>query len=317
MKLIKTKDSKYLIPIDMFSICEVDKKDRSQIIKLYKGRKNGAYYMDKFINHIKTVHDLSIQDYVENYLDIKWPLCPGNKIKVGFKVNGKGLIFSNYSFGGINKNTCKKFKESCEKMSKDRAGENNPMYNKNPWNKGLSKENHDSLQQTSKKLTGIKRSKKTRDKQSEIRKNHPLKARHTQKHSEESKQKMREATMRRWENGEFSNKKTEIELIVENFLKSNSINHIYQFGINGFVADFGLEDDKVVIECQGDFFHCNPKTQYKEAKHEIQKRNIYRDNVKRKIYKDEGWDLIELWESDIQSGKYKDILKCKLKKYFQ
>lgn len=313
MSIIKTINSKRVIPIDMFSKCLIDNVTKSNIVKMYPGRINGPYYIDKFINYIKDEHNCSIIYYVENLLKEPWPKCPSKNIHVGYRSSGKGLILSDFSRGGVNKETCKKFKDGCEKLSIERMGDGNPMFNKKPWNKGLGVEDERVAKMTRHRL-GFKASEETKKKQSKIRQNHPLKARHTQKHSDESKQKMRDATISRWKNGDFSFKKTSIEKIVENWLINNGFNFQYQFGIGNFIADFVNEDERLIIECNGDYFHCNPNSKYKNPIHEVQKRNAYRDELKRKFYKENNWTLIELWENEINSGEFKKILKCKLKK---
>lgn len=315
MSLIKTIDSTRYIPKDTFLICEIDKANSEEITKQYKTRAGGAYYLDKFENYINDKHNTSIIDYVEKYLKTNWPRCPISKEKVGYKLSGKGLIFSTFKRGRISKETCENFKKGCEKLSKSRKGEKNPMFGKKPWNKGKTKHTDDRVASISNQRMGIKFSKEHKDKLKKRRAESQLKARHIQKHTKESKEKMRQATVKRWENGDFSFKKTSIESKVEIWLKKNGFNFEFQKQIGGFVADFACKKSKTIIECNGDFFHCNPSIpKYSSAKYPVQKRNTYRDKLKRMKYKSLGWSLIELWETDIHSGEFKEILLCALKK---
>jgi len=315
MRIIETLDSKSVIPCHIFNICKIDGKNKKDIIKLFPTRKHGAYYIDKFINYLSSYHSISLVEYLESSFDFTWPICPISGDKVGYKVSGKGIILSKFKRGKISREHSKAFNNFCQKMSEERVGSGNPMHGKNPWNKGLSKDDNDSLKKISENRIGIKVSKKTRQKLKDARAKHPLKIRHTQKHSEESKQKMREATISRWENGDFSFKKTSIEKRVESWLIENGYKFIYQYSISGFVADFACPISNIVIECHGDFFHCNPNIdKYSIPKYAVQKRNVYRDTLKRSVYKEKGWHLIELWESDINSGEFKDILQCSLKR---
>jgi very-short-patch-repair endonuclease len=315
MSILKTNDSKQIIPIHIFNTCLIDGKQKKEIIELFPSRQNGAYYLNKFINFIKTYHNIDIKEYVEKFLNINWPICPISNEHVGYKIAGSGLIFSKFKRGKISKELCPAFKKACEKLSKDRLGDKNPMYGKKAWNSGLTKYTDEIMASTAKKRIGIKYSDATISKMMEARKKHPLKARHITKHSKESKEKMRQATINRWMNGDFSFKKTTIEKKVETWLSENGFQFQYQVSINGFIADFACLDKKIIIECQGDFFHCNPKIEkYANPIYAIQKRNIYRDSIKRKVYAENEWKLIELWESDINSGEFKTILKCELKK---
>ena len=315
MSVIQSINSKKTIPIHIFDICKIDGKTKQEIYQIFPKRGDGAYYLNKFINYLKIYHKISIQEYVNIYLKEEWPVCPISKEKVGYQARGLGLIFSKFKQGKISKEHCLAFKKGCEKLSKDRTGNKNPMYGKKPWNSGLKKETDERIATVAKKRIGKKMSQDSRNKMKEARERHPLKARHVTSHSDESKEKMRKATSKRWENGDFSFKKTNIEKKVELWLSENNFNFQYQVSINGFVADFACLESKTVIECQGDFFHCNPNIdKYKTPKYAVQKRNVYRDCLKKEVYIKNGWQLIELWESDINSEEFKNILECELKK---
>ena len=315
MSIFKDEGSKKIIPIDIFNYCLIDKKTKKEITNLFPSRNDGIYYLNKFINFLSKYHKISIQEYIEKYFNEKWPLCPISKEPVGYKTTGIGLILSKFKRGKIDKNNSTAFRKACEKLSQERLGKNNPMYGKKAWNTGLKKETDERVAIVAKKRTDKKMSQDSKNKMKEARERHPLKARHTTKHSDESKEKMRKATINRWQIGEFSFKITSIEKKVDQWLKNNCINYVFQHGIGGFVADFVCLDEKIIIECQGDFFHCNPCFEkYAEPKYDIQKRNLYRDKIKKQKYKDLGWKLIELWECDINSGEFKNILRCELKK---
>jgi very-short-patch-repair endonuclease len=315
MSVIQTINSKKIIPVDIFKICLIDLKSIKEICKIYPKRKDGAYLLNKFNSYLRDKHKISIKEYVKNYLHEKWPLCPISNEEVGYQIRGIGLIFSIFKQGKISKEHSLAFKKGCEKLSKDRTGNKNPMYGKKAWNTGLKKETDERIAIVAKKRIGKKMSQDSKNKMKEAREKHPLKARHITKHSDESKEKMRKATSKRWENGDFSFKKTSIEKKVELWLLENNFNFQYQVSINGFVADFACLENKTVIECQGDFFHCNPKIdKYKIPKYAVQKRNVYRDCIKKEVYIKNGWQLIELWESDINSEEFKNILECELKK---
>lgn len=315
MNNVKYNDSTKFISINYFDTCQLDGKSKKEIINLFPKRQDGAYYLNKFINYIEKYYKISIQEYVFKYLNIKWPVCPVSKEKVGFRVNGKGIFFSKFKKGKVCKKYSTAFQKACEKFSQNRKGKNNPMFGKKSWNSGLSKDSDARIKKISDERKGIVFKQTHKNKLKEARANHPLKARHVTKHTDESKKKMREATINRWQKGDFNFKKTSIEKKVEQWLLDNKIDFQFQYNIDYFIADFACLNEKILIECQGDFFHCNPHFEkYKNPKYEVQKRNIFRDKIKKEKYKQLGWKLIELWESDINSGEFKNILKCELKK---
>lgn len=316
MELIKITDSNRLIPINTFEECRLDGASRKEITRRYPSRKDGAYYLDKFERYLKEIHGVSMLEYCGVYLEGGWPTCPISKERVGFKISGRGITLSKFKKGRVCKVYSEKFKAFCTRISKERSGEGNPMFGKTAWNKGLTKDDDDSLLSVSKKMTGRKVSEKTKSKLKKAREIHPLKARHTTPHSKETVEKLRRNTARLWGAGAFSKRETSIESRVRVELEKMGVKFLFQYQIGGyFVADFFLPDYNLIIECQGDWFHCNPKVERcRFAKHEIQKKNIVRDKAKREFYKRIGVILLELWETDINSGEFKKELICKLKK---
>lgn len=302
-----------LIPVSMFDVCALDNLNREQITKLFPTRKNGAYYLDKFLNHLKINHNTSIQEYVEKFLKIEWPRCQKTNKLMGFRINGKGIFVSKYQQGGINKENCESFKKACEKISKDRVGKGNPMYGKTPWNKN-NKEFAEFIRKTK---TGVKYSDETRAKQSESAKKRKIHGHTGKKHSQESKEKMRKATIERWRRGDFEFRTSSIELKVKTFLEEIECQYKFQEQIGNFVADFYLADFNLIIECNGSFFHCEPDTKYANPKFEVQKRNVKKDKIKKDFYRQKNINLLELWESEIHSGEFKEKIKCTLKKLSQ
>jgi hypothetical protein len=313
MAIIKHSDNKKIIPQSAFETCLISGKTKDQILKEFKGRENGVYYLDKFANNLKD-HGISLKEYVCQFLEIDWPKCPVSNEDVGYVIRGNGLIFSSFKRGKVNKEHCEAFRKGCEKLSKDRTGENNPMFGKDSWNKGLSIED-ERVRKMAEKTRGRKTSQETKEKQRIVRKNHPLKARHTQKHSEESKNKCREATAKGWANGRF-NRKTSIEQKMEDFLKTLPLKEdfVFQFQHGYFTLDFAFPNAKVGIECQGGFFHTDPRLYPNGPKTKIQERNLVRDVEKRKYFSAEKWQTIECWEIEINNDKFKEEIICALRR---
>jgi very-short-patch-repair endonuclease len=63
--------------------------------------------------------------------------------------------------------------------------------------------------------------------------------------------------------------------------------------------DFYIPSKKIIIETDGDFYHCNPNSDYSEVKYDIQKKNITNDKRKNTWCKNHNIQLIRYWEKDI------------------
>jgi G:T-mismatch repair DNA endonuclease (very short patch repair protein) len=309
MRIIKTHDNKRLIPISEFEVCKIDDLTRKEIIKQFPTRADGAYYLDKFKNHLLKNHKLSLVDYLKMHLD-EYPKCLETGEDVNFTIKGSGLVFSNFKLGrGINKQTNEKFKRHCEKMSQDRMGVGNPMFGKIPWNKN----NEEFANKMRSLRLGEKTSTETRKKQSESALKRKIHGHTGKKHSIETINKLREITSKRFSDGVFT-RETSIHIKVRNFLNTLCLKQdfIEEFHIKYFSLDFAFPDIKLAIECQGTYFHIDPRFYPNGPQSKIQKRNFGRDVSKKKYLDKNGWALLELWETEINNDEFKEILICKL-----
>lgn len=119
--------------------------------------------------------------------------------------------------------------------------------------------------------------------------------------------RFRKLTIKRLKNNEFPFLDTKIEKIMANELMKKNILFIKQFNINNkFVCDFAIPYLKIIIECDGDYWHANPKTYSPKKLTFDQKRNIQRDNFKNLFLSKKGWIILRFFESDIK----KDTKKC-------
>jgi very-short-patch-repair endonuclease len=66
--------------------------------------------------------------------------------------------------------------------------------------------------------------------------------------------------------------------------------------------DFYLPDYNVIIEVDGDFWHCNPNSKHNTPKYETQKRNLVKDAIKTQWALDNGYKLLRFWENDINNN---------------
>ncbi len=136
------------------------------------------------------------------------------------------------------------------------------------------------------------------------------------KRKEIHSERFRNLTIRRLENNEFPFFDTKIEKIMAKELLRRKILFVKQFNIdNKFVCDFAIPSFKIIIECDGDYWHANPKIYKKNNLTETQKRNIQRDKFKDKYLLKKGWIVLRFFESKIT----KDPKKCinKIEKFIK
>jgi G:T-mismatch repair DNA endonuclease (very short patch repair protein) len=67
------------------------------------------------------------------------------------------------------------------------------------------------------------------------------------------------------------------------------------------IYDFYLPEYKILIEVDGDFWHCNP-TKYNEPVCKSQEINLINDEFKNKWASDNGYKLLRFWEEDINNN---------------
>lgn len=114
-------------------------------------------------------------------------------------------------------------------------------------------------------------------------------------YSKETIEKIRNATIKQMSDGKI--KKTKIEIKIEQFLIEQNINYKYSFILNKRQYDFIIKDHNLLIEADGDYWHGNP-SKYKE----LSDRQILKqkdDRIKDRIAKENGFEIIRFWESDI------------------
>ena len=92
-------------------------------------------------------------------------------------------------------------------------------------------------------------------------------------------------------------KKTGIERKMEKILSELEIDYQYSFILEKRQFDFLLTNYGIIIECDGDYWHANPK--YYPVPEEWQIERIKIDQQKNELAKRNGYILIRFWEDDI------------------
>jgi very-short-patch-repair endonuclease len=193
---------------------------------------------------------------------------------------------------GLTKETSERIKIAAQKLSiikKDQfargvinvSGEKNGMYGKIPWSKGLTKETSEII------LNAALKQSKTRK---EMWKKLP----------EEEKNRKRKL----WASQGLKcpKKDTSIEKIIKKTLDDLNVKHERNYPLDRWFVDFYLENGKVV-ECFGDYWHCNPKRYSDLSKISIaQKNNIKRDREKLEFLTKNKISYLVLWEDEINNG---------------
>jgi len=98
-----------------------------------------------------------------------------------------------------------------------------------------------------------------------------------------------------------SNAENKFSDILESIGLIKDINFIHNHLISSIKTffDFYVIDKRILIEVDGDFYHCNPNTIHKTPKYEIQEKNIINDKRKNTWCKNHNIPLLRYWEKDI------------------
>ncbi|ARK20130.1 endonuclease domain-containing protein [Sporosarcina ureae] len=125
-------------------------------------------------------------------------------------------------------------------------------------------------------------------------------------YTEETIEKIRASTLKQLANHSFQ--KTKIEKVMEAFLISLEVNYEYSFILDKRQFDFFLKDYNLIIECDGDYWHANPKFYPKPANWQLERIEI--DLLKDEIVKRNGYQIKRFWEDDILNNfeTVKDII---------
>jgi very-short-patch-repair endonuclease len=93
------------------------------------------------------------------------------------------------------------------------------------------------------------------------------------------------------------------ERLMEDILKSHGIEYVYQQEVSGFFYDFYIPSKNILIEVDGDFWHCKPGSPYETPKMPEQVKNVVNDKKKTAVACSNNYTLIRFWESDIQDNR--------------
>jgi very-short-patch-repair endonuclease len=186
------------------------------------------------------------------------------------------------------------------------------------WCTGLSADTHPSLKKVSIRTTGRKRTdQQISNIKAGIAKAMPhRKPRPPRVTTEETREKFRRIAAIRWSVGGFGRSgETSIHVKMREFLNSQPLAQkpVEEFPIIYYAVDFAFPSVKIAIECDGDYFHVNPRFYPDGPSNEMQRRNAIRDRAKNTFLTGLGWTVLRFWECDIHAKTFQEPLLCKLK----
>jgi len=103
------------------------------------------------------------------------------------------------------------------------------------------------------------------------------------------------------------------------FMNSIGIEFDTQFQLSWKFYDFIIKDTNIVVEMDGDFWHCNPAVYKNGPINSQQKKAKKNDKLKNHLAEVAGYDLVRIWEKDFKDNQdmVKELLLKKLEKYHE
>lgn len=143
--------------------------------------------------------------------------------------------------------------------------------------------------------------------------------------SEESKKKLSESHKKNWSNlsieertekvkhwvqagmlASTKSKDTRIELAIKAILIEQQIEYRQCKRVHGFFVDFLLYDKNIIIECYGDYWHCNPLFYDADYFHKglgsTAEQKWKKDQLRKEKLEQAGYKVIVFWEHDIKTN---------------
>jgi hypothetical protein len=149
--------------------------------------------------------------------------------------------------------------------------------------------------------------------------------------SEEHKKKIKEQAIVRWSKQSEREKQSHrrMEYIIKNGFETKSkledefikilsnefnlveeIDYYRQYYVREIKSlyDIKIKGKPIMIEIDGDFWHCNPNTQFSKPIYAAQINNLKQDIVKTDWCQKNNIKLLRFWETDIKTNKH-DVVK--------
>ena len=254
--------------------------------------------------HNSRIHKISgAQTYVNYNLNGQWPLCKCGCME---KLNFQGGKFGDYIRGHAARiNGGFYSKEGLENSAETRR-EQFASGERTQWNKGVSKtevqmkacveaaQKPERRKKISEKLTGKKKSPEHVAK---------IKADRQKYWGDQENRNAQRIRRSKYMSTHLIKTESKLEKEFQAILNGLGISYIFQYIVNGYNYDFYIPDKNILIEVDGDWWHCNPELNIQPV-YESQKHTIEHDLIKNKIALDNGYQLLRFWEHDITSNRF-------------
>ena len=114
------------------------------------------------------------------------------------------------------------------------------------------------------------------------------------------KQRQREFAIERMRKNKY--KMTNPERVMKSILSELSIPSHYNFIMDKrYQYDFRITNTNIIIEVQGDYWHCNPKIYPNGPTSERQKFKLQRDTEKKHYAEQKGYSILYVWEDELKN----------------
>lgn len=87
------------------------------------------------------------------------------------------------------------------------------------------------------------------------------------------------------------------------WLKAIGVDVQKQFRINYKFYDFKVKGTKLIIEFDGDYWHCNPSVYPNGPINNMQKEAVINDRYKNALAADSGYTVLRVWEKDFKENR--------------
>ena len=223
-----------------------------------------------------------------------------------------------------NKNLSKENTPSILRMSKNRTGQNNPIFKiindvqrKAEWHENI-KLAHEKMRAEGKtklglsleEIMGTEGAIEKKKKLSESAKKRKIHGHTGKKHSDETKKIIAEKIIKFQSQNKLKVSLPQ-KILYENLVREMpELDFQLEHQIKYYCADIAVVSKKIAIEVDGDFYHSNPEKGF-DGKYNIQIKNKENDLRKNKFYEENNWTVIRIWASDINDDLVNTVARVK------
>jgi very-short-patch-repair endonuclease len=270
--------------------------------------------LDSLRRHRIQKHNINAEqtyiDYILNGVEPKCKCGCGEKpkylgIDAGYRDYIRGHAARVNNNWGHNPDVIKKSHETQKKMHD--SGE------LNVWNKGLTIEDERVRNNIDKVMSNPERSKNISKKLKDVPKSseHKIKLKLNAKDRWSKPEEREKQSHRRMEyiikNGfQIKSKLEETfkNILINNFSMVEETDFYPQYYVREIKSlyDFKISGKNILIEVDGDFWHCNPNSDFSEPKYAAQINNLKQDKIKNEWCLNNNYKILRFWESDINNN---------------